>query len=103
MVECVVACAYHAHVDHCYRPTLIAREYACSAQRIWHARYEHITRLEKRAPELICFTLSEKSLGFIDVNAIANICELNEANATVWVLVLALHPITIDEHSARTN
>jgi hypothetical protein len=74
-----------------------SRKDACAPQRIGHSSDENVSWSEGRAAKILRGSGREETMGAVAEDALSNIGELSEPNLAVWVLILRLNPIAINE------
>ncbi len=87
-----------ANVDNRHGLALITRKQACATKWIGHPGNQDIAKLEWGAPQSARSFPREKSGGFVKVDAIPYVRQLNESDIALWILVLCLDPIPVNEY-----
>ena len=74
-------------------------KYAGPPNRVGHARDEHVTSFKKGASQLFGLRFGQEPRRLVDEAAIPNVCELDESNDAIWVLVLRFNPVAVRKNT----
>ena len=89
----------HSNVNDSDAAFFQRRHQTCSTEWIWHSSYQHITGFKLGTAEPgECF-LVDPAIRLVQEHTVAYVCELQEANVSVRILIFAFNPVSIHEET----